>query len=259
MQSAVTPAAGAHSMEPVPGALARLGRIAAALAAATFIVCLPVVLITSNVRVLVSDVGYYRHGLRAYGAEAATGVPLSELDRAAQEIVDYFENDASTLRIVVSVSGQEEPLFNTRETQHMADVKKVMRFVFRLNEFSLVYVLAYVTCVFLWSRERGLRSLAVQSLIGLGVGFAFVGVIGAFALTGFDQAWTEFHKLVFHNDLWLLDPATDHLIQMFPEPFWKEATYLVGGLALAETVLVVVLATGYLLFSRGSRTGAPAS
>jgi integral membrane protein (TIGR01906 family) len=220
------------------------------LAAACFIIALPVFLITSNVRILASDVDYYQHGFRKYHAAQATGVPLADLDRAAGQIVDYFEDDSASLRIIVTQDGQETSLFNARETEHMKDVKTLMRFVYRLNEVSLAIVLTYIVAVFLWSREKSLRTLAVQALAGVGVGFAAIAAVGVFALTGFDQTWTRFHELVFSNDLWKLNPATDHLIQMFPEKFWQEATYLVGGLTLAEALVVVITATAYLVFAR---------
>ncbi len=221
-------------------------------ATACFILALPVFLITSNVRFLASDAGFYRHGFREYHADQVTGVPMQDLDRAAGEIVSYFEDDSSTLRIVVNSGGEETSLFNARETQHMHDVKSLMQVVYRANEVSLAAVISYVACVVLWSRERSLRALAVEALAGVGVGFAVVAVIGGFALAGFDAAWTRFHEIVFNNDLWQLNPATDHLIQMFPEGFWQEATVIVGVLTLVEVVVIVGAAVAYLAFSRGS-------
>lgn len=220
------------------------------LAAVCFIVALPVFLITSNVRILASDTAFYRHGFREYHADRSTGIALPELDRAAGEIVSYFEDDATTLRILVTQDGQETSLFNARETEHMKDVKSLMQVVYRANEISLAVVIAYVTCVVLWARERSLRALAAQSLLGVGLGILVVAAIGAFALTGFDAAWTRFHELVFSNDLWMLNPATDHLIQMFPEGFWQESTLIVGALTAAEVLLIVAVALTYLVASR---------
>jgi integral membrane protein (TIGR01906 family) len=220
------------------------------LATACFIVAIPLLLVTANVRFLAGDLRFYKHGFRSYDAAQSTGIALPELDRAAREIIDYFENDASTLRIIVSQDGQEVSLFNARETEHMKDVKTLMRAVYRVNEISLAYVLIYVTAVFLWSTEKPLESLARRALIGVGAGFAAVLFVGVFALTGFNSAWTRFHEIVFRNDLWKLNPDTDHLIQMFPEGFWREATYIVGGLTLIEATLIVVVAAVTLYLRR---------
>ncbi|MCC6381269.1 MAG: TIGR01906 family membrane protein [Dehalococcoidia bacterium] len=226
------------------------------LAGACFVLALPIMLVTTNVRFLAGDVRFYERGFRDHDAARVTGVPLPELDRSAAQIVDYFENDTSTLRIVVDRDGQETSLFNARETEHMKDVKWLMQLVFRTNEVTLAYVLAFVTAVFLWSGERPLRHLAALSLAGIGVGVLAVGVVGAFTLTGFDSTWTRFHEIVFRNDLWQLNPATDRLIQMFPESFWQDMTYLLGALTLAEALAVVIAAVSYLAFARNRAGGA---
>ncbi len=229
------------------------------LAAVLFVVALPVLLVTSNVRFLAGEVRLYERGFREHDSATRTGLPLVELDRAAQEIINYFEDDAKTLRIVVNDDGEEVSLFNARETRHMEDVKSLMRFVFRLNEASLAYVLTYVAAVFLWSGSGSLRRLAVLALAGIGVGVVVVGVIGGFALAGFDDTWTKFHEIVFNNDFWRLNPDRDRLIQMFPEPFWAETTLILALMTLAEAAAVVLASLACLVFVRPRSLTPPAT
>ncbi|HNO66656.1 MAG TPA: TIGR01906 family membrane protein [Tepidiformaceae bacterium] len=225
----------------------------ARLATVLYIVALPVFLVSANVRFVASDSWFSKDGFRRHHVEETTRVSLPQLDDVADDITRYFEDDRTVLRIPVTINGQETSLFNERETDHMRDVKTLMRAVFRLNEVSLAVILLYVGAVVLWARERTPRDLARYSLFGLALGLLVVGTVGAFAVTGFDAAWTKFHEIAFRNDLWVLDPARDRLIQMFPEPFWEEMTYLVGALTLVEAVAVVSVASLYLLFSKDAR------
>ncbi len=220
------------------------------LATAAFVLALPVLLVTTNVRIAAGEVRVYEAAVRRYGAVEATGLPLEELDRASQEIIAYFENDAPVLRILVTVDGNETSLFGPRETQHMADVKRLMRAVFRANEAALAFVLSYVALRYLWAREAPLRRLAWEVLLSGALAAAVVVGIGAAVLAGFDAAWTAFHEIVFPNDLWRLDPARDRLIQMFPEPFWQDVALAVGLATLAELTLLAVAAGVGLLLSR---------
>lgn len=228
-------------------------RLLPAIATAGFVLAVPILLFTTNIRFLASDTGYLEGGIRRHDAAQTTGIALNELDYAVGAIVRYFEDDAETLRILVFADGQEIALFSEDETLHMEDVKGLMRTIFRANEVALGFVLAYVAATVLWAGERSGRRLAKEALAAVGVG-ALVGVaVGIVALVGFDSAWEQLHEVIFPNDLWLLDPRTDRLIQMFPEAFWAEATFIVVGMALAEAVVLVGAAGGYLWFTRPPR------
>ena len=219
-------------------------------ATAGFVLALPILLFTTNIRFLASDTGYLEGGLRRHDAAENTDIALGELDYAVASIVRYFEDDAQTLRILVFTGGEETVLFSEEETIHMEDVKGLMRTIFRANEVALGFVLAYVAGAALWSGERSGRDLAKETLAAVGVGGAAGVFVGILAIVGFESAWERLHEIIFTNDFWLLDPSRDRLIQMFPESFWQEATFIVVGLALAEAVVLVAIAGGYLWFTR---------
>ena len=219
-------------------------------ATAGFVLALPILLFTTNIRFLASDTGYLEGGLRRHEAAENTDIALGELDYAVASIVRYFEDDAETLRILVFTGGEETVLFSEEEAIHMEDVKGLMRTIFRANEVALGFVLAYVAGAVLWSGERSGRDLAKETLAAVGVGGAAGVFVGILAIVGFESAWERLHEIIFTNDFWLLDPSNDRLIQMFPESFWQEATFIVVGLALTEAVVLVAIAGGYLWFTR---------
>jgi integral membrane protein (TIGR01906 family) len=110
-----------------------------------------------------------------------------------------------------------------------------------VQETSLAFALAFVVAVFIWAAEAPLRVLArillQASLFTLGL----LTLFAVLALVGFDELFLRFHLLAFTNDLWKLDPDTDHLIQMFPRDFWFDATMLMAGLTALEAVLLASL------------------
>lgn len=56
--------------------------------------------------------------------------------------------------------------------------------------------------------------IAVKTAI---IGLASLSLLG---LIDFDWAFVKFHEIFFNNDLWLLDPRTDRLIQLMPIQFF---------------------------------------
>lgn len=215
-----------------------------------FIIAVPVALITTNVRIAVNEPRLYDYAIDHYDAPQTTGIERAELVRASGELRDYFRNDQELVAIQVDQGGQPAPLFNERETQHLRDVKDLFQTVFRIQEAAIVFALAYVVGVFLWAREGTIRTLATQLLLSAALTLVVVGGLGLVALAGFDSAWSRFHEVAFSNDLWQLDPATDHLIQMFPEAFWEDVSIWVGAASLLEMGALALASGVYLLFTR---------
>ena len=228
----------------------RILRFAATL---LFILCIPVALVTTNIRFMANESRVYRYAIDEFDAVATTGIEREELIRAGAEIRNYFNNSQETLFIEVTEEGREASLFNARETIHMQDVKDRFQLANRAQEFSVMYVLTFIVVVVLWAREISPRDLAVRVAGGCTLCLAVLGAIGAVGMSGFDDAWTDFHELLFSNDFWLLNPATDHLIQMFPPDFWESIVFFVGMLVVAQAALLLLGAGLYLGASRHRR------
>ncbi len=214
-----------------------------------FILALPIALITTTARVAVSERAVYDYAVQDYGAQQTSGIPMSELLRANGEVRDYLvQPDAGPLSIqVTNDAGKTGSLFNAEETVHMADVRSLVQLLFKIQLFSAALVLALAAAIIvLWPT----RVLAAAALWGGVLMIAVLGFAGALALTGFDSAWTQVHYLVFPNESWQLNPLTDHLIQMFPEQFWQDASISLGGLLMAQAVGISVLSATYLFVTR---------
>ena len=220
------------------------------LAGILFIIALPVALITTTVRVVVNEPRLYEYAADRYDTPEVTGIARSELLSASGELRDYFNNDEEEIFVRVEKDGQPIRLFSERETAHLRDVKNLMQGSFRVQEMSVVFVLVYVVGVFIWAKEGSLRVLAKQLLISGALSLALVGLVGVAVAVGFDQTFEQFHVIAFDNDLWLLDPKRDHLIQMFPEAFWRDVIVAVGVATFVEIAVLSGISALYLWRTR---------
>ncbi len=220
-----------------------------ALIIALFILAIPVALITTNIRIAVSEQRVYDYSVRNHGAAVASGIPEAELLRANGEIKHFLTSeDPGPLAIKVRNSpGVSGPLFSAKETAHMADVRDLVQALFQVQIIALAAVLTLaVMMLVIWPP----RALAMAALCGALLTGGILGAAAVVAASGFDSAWSQFHVLAFSNDFWQLDPNTDHLIQMFPETFWQEITTLIVLATLLEALLILGTAATYLLLSR---------
>lgn len=229
------------------------------LATLIFVVALPVALLSTNIRLLANAPFVYDYAFDRFDAEDSTGLSRADLDSTAAELRRYFNNGEKTFYHTVTEGGLPGPVFNARETRHMEDVKRLFSYVNLVQEISVVYVLGYVIGFFIWAREGNVRQLAIQSLAGLALGALLVAGVGVVAAFGFEPVFDRFHEVVFTNDFWQLNPRTDHLIQMFPEGFWRDMTIVLGAMCAIESLLIGALAGVYLLGSRRERRHLPAS
>lgn len=66
--------------------------------------------------------------------------------------------------------------------------------------------------------------------------FGLITVLGLIISTDFTKYFILFHHIFFTNDLWILDPATDMLINIVPEGFFMDTAariaLLFGSLSL---------------------------
>ncbi len=222
-----------------------------------FAVCLAVLLVTSNLRGVINEVGLYKWGFEKYRISQSTGIPEEELLRASRGLIDYFNLRKDSPQIQVSRHGEKMELFNERELAHLKDVRDLIQRAYQAQWASLAYILGYLLLGFIWLKKASLRWVARGLFFGgLFTIFLFV-FAGAWALVDFDSFFLVFHLASFRNELWILDPAKDYLIAMFPEGFFFHVALLLAGAVVAEAAILAGMAAIYL--RRVKRRGSSAS
>ncbi len=220
------------------GQVALLGW-ARALLAATFIVALPLLVISTNVRVLVTDRDFILAGFRENRVGEVTGLDQRQLERVAEAFPAYFQAPPGRMDVQVELGGQQRQLFNEKELMHMEEVQGLVQLFFRLQVVAAILVAARVAYALLV--ERSPRMIGQEIAWSTGLVVAIVLLVGVFALVDFELLWLLFHRVAFRGELWMLDPRTDYLIMLFPEPFWYAGTLRLAT-ATALTTLAVAVA-----------------
>lgn len=182
--------------------------------------CLMFFLILFSVFTVVNTKSFYIEQYEKNGAEISTGMSMENLEKATVMLLDYLNGDRDNLDMQAEEFGTMAETFDEREKAHMSDVKALYQ-----NFRQIMYILLVAFCLifdilfikdrknFLAGAEKGGRFAACFAAV-LCVIFALVFTVG------FDSFWTMFHKVMFSNDLWLLDPEISTMINMFPLNFW---------------------------------------
>ena len=210
-------------------------------------------LVTTNVGWATNSLSLYSALFERHHVAEHTGITEDDLRSVGAEIQEYFRAQEGPLQVEAEVYGLRGPLFSEREAAHMADVKGLFHITWRVQGASALFLVLMVAAAALRLR-RNTWVLAAQwarssALLTLGA----VISIGAVSAVAFGPLFTFFHRLGFRNDLWLLDPRTDLLVQIFPFGFWRDVTLLIGIATVVEAALLLLLAKGIaLLLKRGA-------
>jgi len=199
------------------------------------VVCLPVLLLTASLSAAANCLWLYKYGFEKYDISQVTGLAPAELDKAARGLISYFNSGDDFISLAVEKDGKPFTLFNEREVIHLRDVKGLFRLGYYVLLGTLVYTLAFIGVSLFWWRDR--RRLGRGLFFGGCLTLVLMLVLGLMIAIDFDRFFLQFHLLSFANDLWMLNPATDYLIMLFPQGFWFDAA-LYCALATAAGALI---------------------
>ncbi len=200
-----------------------------------FILCLPVLLLTVSLSLAVNCGWLYTYGFNKYDVGETTSIEAEELEKVAAGLRGYFNSGEENIDLTVLKGGESFEVFNEREVGHLKDVKGLFRLVYVLLLGTGIYALVYAGVSLFWWRDGRLyRGL----VCGGGLTLVIMVAIGLAAAIDFDWLFLNFHLISFANDLWMLDPATDYLIMLFPQGFWFDAAvFCAAGTAFLALVL----------------------
>lgn len=171
-----------------------------------------------------------------------TGMSVDDLMDTTILMLDYLRDRAPSLDMQAMIDGEMEEVFGQREKDHMIDVKDLYLGARNIRRIGMGIVLgiilygAFVSKIALYEVLNRMKyTLSALMVIIIAVG-------GLFALD-FNKYFVLFHETFFTNDLWILDPRTDILINMVPESYFYSIVMIGVSMFILFIVLAFVLAS----------------
>jgi integral membrane protein (TIGR01906 family) len=90
-------------------------------------------------------------------------------------------------------------------------------------------------------KEKAPVLLARGYLGSLGLIVVLAAVVAVLCVIDFTQVFTTFHHIFFDNDLWILDPRKDNLINIMQEDVFSDAAMWIAGIWLAVSAFIAAL------------------
>ena len=144
----------------------------------------------------------------------------------------------------VTVDGTEQDAFNAREIAHMEDCQHLFHLLRTLRlGFAVAAALLVLLSLILEWKEKPARAVSIAPVwIASLIITVPLAIFALWAALDFSSAFNFFHRILFTNDLWLLNPETDLLIRICPSSMFESM-----GLRIALRAGVILLGVPLLL------------
>ena len=197
-----------------------------------------ILLITSVEAVVYWTPGYFEREYTKYNVlDSLPSMTMEDLLEVTDEMMDYLKGEREDLHVVTVMDGQEREFFNEREIAHMEDVQVLF---LRAMSLRRACIFICVLCLgFLFLTKAPVRRVLPPSICaGTGLYFGITAILALIISGDFTKYFVIFHHIFFDNDLWILDPATDMLINIVPEGFFMDTAARIALLFGASSAVL---------------------
>ncbi|HET6785486.1 MAG TPA: TIGR01906 family membrane protein [Erysipelotrichaceae bacterium] len=196
------------------------------------------------------DLKFYENKYASLDVAENIGISSSDLMKATNVLLAYLEGKSDNLNVIGTIDGVEQEVFNDKEKDHMIDVQVLFVKTIWIRNGAIAIGLLSLIAIYLLNKKDSISVIVsgIKTASAI-LGFVFAFLV-TFAVLDFSSFWIFFHKVLFSNDLWLLNPYTDNLILMVPLPFFFSLVSLILyriilGLGFLFTIVYGLENNGY--------------
>ncbi len=178
--------------------------------------------------ILLLSIFYYWMYDEEYFAQQFTDNNVYSSFYAKRDVL--LQENHNVMQYLKSGSGMiESRFFNTKEKNHLNDVRVVMQSA----TYALI-VLLMIWLIGIYTLHKDAASIIYKG----GLLSLLLFLLLLLCALNFEQAFTYFHKLFFRDGTWVFEP-TENLVRMYPERFFyniaKNILSTFGALSAAIT------------------------
>ena len=165
---------------------------------------------------------------------------LDDAVRVTEDMLEYCIGRLDTLDDTeATIDGVTAPFFTDREKAHLADCRELFLKGIRARVIACLLLAAFAVFIYVHNgKQKTSVLLAKGYLRSLGFVAVMSAVIAVLCVIDFTQVFTVFHHIFFDNDLWILYPDRDNLINIMQEDVFSDAAMWIAGIWLAASALI---------------------
>ena len=194
----------------------------------------PVILLVFSFTSTVFNEGFYKNEFLKYNVYAH--LADYDIEKINKEVLFYLKSQENNG--IISNS-----FFNSREKQHLLDVKKLIAKLLFVYKFSIfLFFLLFLGLCFLFNFK--FRKILEKFLLSLFFGSLLLFTVCIFLLllwnSDFHFAFNAFHESFFRTGTFSFDPDFEKIVVLYPENLFFDA--------LSRILLEAILSSAIIIF-----------
>ena len=189
--------------------------------------------------------GYYRHQFEEKDVlgDLNRNIDMDNVMSAFSEMMEYLRGNRSNLNIEVTVDGTRQEFYTAREKAHLKDVRTIVLKAYLTRLIAAIIFFISLICISLCCKDRqSAHSSICKTFINTCIitNAAFLLVVGI-AAVNFDKVFTIFHRILFANNYWRLNPNESNLINLLPQSFFEQTALVICVIYFVVVAIAVVV------------------
>lgn len=140
--------------------------------------------------------------------------------KAVEKMMQFLHDpQMKKLAHIAVINSHWDNFFSNRTFMHLSDVKNIFIFCLKSSKFLFILSLILIPVSAITKNLYNLYHIWLRTLAFI---CTLLAAITTVAVINFNTFFVIFHKILFDNDLWLLNPYKDYLINLLPEEFFAK-------------------------------------
>ena len=176
------------------------------------------------------------------------GMSLDDAVHVTEDMLEYCIGRLDTLDgTEATIGGVTAPFFTDREKAHLSDCRVLFLGGIKARVIACLLLAAFAIYIYVHNGKQKTSVLLAKGYLGsLGFIALLSVVIAVLCVIDFTKVFTVFHHIFFDNDLWILYPDRDNLINIMQEDVFSDAAMWIAGIWLAADALIAAVSAAVI-------------
>lgn len=168
---------------------------------------------------------------------------LDDAVHVTEDMLEYCIGRIDTLdNTKATIDGVAKPFFTDREKAHLADCRELFLKGIKARIIACLLLAAFCIYIYVHNGKQNTGILIAKGYLRALVFIVLLAaIVAVLCMIDFTKVFTVFHHIFFDNDLWILDPRKDNLINIMQENVFSDAAMWIAGIGLAAAAAIAGL------------------